>query len=205
MAPKQQASVPSSQSAKPKQLPLDQVIARYSKLDDAELLTKMFNQASSYAVPHPSGEPLHSQTLVEYCSSARALCRALEPEATGMARDSRSCLAELILRKHGSKTIAQYMQVCTALRKVCVVMCSLVARSFPELRDEDRQMAQEAWQAGLRSARQACQQQVNNIGYGGNCSAEHLPSWSSIEDCIQKLQPGDPVRLLLLLMMIVAR
>lgn len=159
----------------------------------------MFSQTSSYAVPHPSGEPLHCQTLVEYRSSARALCRGLEPTATGMARDSLPCLAELILRKHGPKAIPLYLHVCTALRKVCVVMCSLVARSFPELRDEDRQMAQEAWQAALISARHACQQQVNSIGYGGNCSSEHLPSWSSIDECIQKLQPGDPMRLLLLL------
>ena len=185
-----------SNSAPPvKQLSLEQVIARYRSQADESLLNKLFNQVSSYSVPHASGGPLKTQTLAEYkCISRTVILKAL---SAGQRRDL-PCLAELLLRPSGPRMLCDLLKVVSDRRKGCIVCASLVARAFPELNQTDRESAQKAWQAQLRSARAAFEAQKRNCnGYGGDVSPDNLPSWDKIQEVITRMQPGDVDRLIL--------
>lgn len=181
---------------RPKQLPLDEVLARYSKLDDIAFVRKVFAQMSSQAVPNKHS--LSSATIMQYSSTANTLVRCIEA-ASGQRRESLPSLAELFLRAHGPRTVRQIVQSPSVLRKVAIIGCAIVSRTVPELTDDDREISVGAWQALLREARQKLQSQVARTGYSGNIELNALPSWAQIQAALSQLQPGSAGRLALML------
>lgn len=180
---------------KTKQLPLDQVVARYSKLDDCAFVQKVFGQMSSQAIPHK--HRLSAATVLQYSSTANTLVRHIEA-AAGQRRESLPSLAELFLRAHGPRTVRQIIQAPPVMRKIAIVGCSVASRAVPELADDDRQVLVAAWQATLREARQQLQLQISQTGYSGNID-NALPSWAQIQAAISQLQPGSASRLALMM------
>jgi hypothetical protein len=181
-------------TAKP--LTLDQVVGRYKHMADQAFLDRCLKQVQSYAIPVAAG-PLQDLTLQEYMSVGKLLLKALTKENTGHERSSLPCLAELLMRPHGAKVVNGLMKLCTERRKVNLVCCSLLQRSIPELGNENRLAALKAWQEQLRLSMKDFNKQRSVTGYGGNLQQENIPAYSLIESGIQKLQPGDPDRLLL--------
>jgi hypothetical protein len=169
---------------------LDQVLARYRTLSDAETLKKVFAQVESYVVPCKAGKPLQKETLREYKSCMKLLDAALhDPDVAGCPRNGLPSLAELLLRPHGPRMVSNLLRAPSERRKVCTVGASLVARAFPELSEDARQVAQQAWQAQLREARRDFEVQRRQTGYGGFADPESLPSMREIEDVISKMPP----------------
>lgn len=183
---------------KQRQLTLDQVVNKYRVLGDEALLTKLFNQVASQTVLTKTG-PLLKETQAEYKSCARILVHALADNTkNGGSRASLPSMSELLLRPHGPRLVTDLLvPACSDRRKVAIVACSLLARSFPELAAADRAQAQASWNACLRTARAQFEQQKRACaGYGGSLDA-NMPSWGKIQGVINSLQPGDPDRLIL--------
>jgi hypothetical protein len=177
---------------------LDQVVNKYRGLDDEGLLTKLFNQVASHSVPTKTG-PLLKETQAEYKSCARILVHALaDNKRNGWSRSSLPSLAEMVLRPHGPRLVTDLIPACSDRRKVAIVASSLIARAFPELSEDDRATTQANWNACLRAARAAFEQQKRACaGYGGNMEESGLPRWDKIQCVINSLQPGDPDMLIL--------
>jgi hypothetical protein len=132
------------------QLSLEQVIARYTQLDDAAFIKKVFDQVVSQSVNHR--QKLSPQTVVEYSSSFNTLVRHIEA-AAGARRASLPSLAEIVLRAHGPQTVRTLISAPSLMRKVCIVACAIVCRAFPELSDDDRQAASATWQAAASTSK----------------------------------------------------
>lgn len=177
-------------------LPLDQVLARYTKLDDTAFVKKIIAQMTSQAVPNKHG--LSASTVLQYSSTANTLVRHIEAVA-GQRRESLPSLAELLLRAHGPRTVCQIVQAPSVLRKIAIAGCAIASRSVPELADEYREVITAAWQATLRQARQRLQGQIAQTGYSGNVDPNELPSWSDIQGAFNQLQPDPSGRLAVML------